>query len=121
MTYTILAISLAVLAVSLSLAIAAVRAHGLRHRRDRARAADAAADAALSHFYQSYVRTIQQESARSAALDLPDDEWLAAIRARAESRLRPGPQQQAFVGHPVYRPATWEIVEPASIGWAREW
>jgi hypothetical protein len=115
MNYIVLAFSLAMVAVCFALLFT-----WLRNRRARLLRPDAV-DAALRQSYENYLRTIRSEAAARAEQSMPDDEWLAAIKARAESRLGRDVQFTAISGQPSYRTPSWDVVESASIGGALKW
>lgn len=103
---TIVVILVAVL-ISAAMAVSVVVVRGRSRRR-------MSVDDAMRQLYASYQASIGERADRVLSTSLPDDEWLAAIKAQAEFRARlrdlPDTEQDAAV---TFRAVRWEVVEPS--------
>jgi hypothetical protein len=94
-----------------ALVAAALRARALRAKRHEI----AASEAALRPPFADYQASVHARSDRLLE-GLPDDEWLAVIKARAEHDLRRhsrvSREQEPVV---TYKAMPWEVVELAAV------
>jgi hypothetical protein len=86
------------------------------HLRMGRRRSLAATDTAMRQLYASYKETIGQRADRVLRDALPDDEWLAAIKAEADYRLlRELPSADDDDSTVTFRAVTWEVIEPSLV------
>ena len=78
------------------------------------RKADDQVDLELIADCAAYMEEIRQKTARHLATSIPDEEWLAVIKARAQARVDHGAMRDASHEEVRYEPVPWEIVEHAS-------
>jgi hypothetical protein len=106
----------AIIAAAIAVACAAVLLMGcikILHARGASGRSAPSAEAQVRRWYATYAAAAETEVSTHLASAVPDDEWLAVIKAKAQARTRPAGAAVARPRETGFAPVPWEVVESA--------